>query len=105
MSTKDSPLELVQPVVPDNRFLLVEDSILLIENVQLLMSALNCLSDVQRSTLLLKYFWGYTENEIAMTCSCSVGTVKSRIHYAKRALSCSIKDLELTSMEPSRGAY
>ena len=36
--------------------------------------------------LLLRFFEGMTYEEIAGVTGCQLGTVRSRLHYAKRAL-------------------
>lgn len=44
------------------------------------------LPPVQREVLTLRFLNGLTYEEIAAVTSCSIGTVRSRIHYGKRAL-------------------
>jgi RNA polymerase sigma-70 factor (ECF subfamily) len=44
------------------------------------------LSTEQRAAIVLKYYRGLTLNEIAEVLHVPVGTVRSRLHYAKRAL-------------------
>ena len=51
-----------------------------------LLQALDTLPPAQRSTVLLKYFAGLKEKEIAQAMECPVGTVKSRLSAAKAAL-------------------
>jgi RNA polymerase sigma-70 factor (sigma-E family) len=36
----------------------------------------------QRACVVLRYYGGFTEQEVATTLGCSVGTVKSRVHRA-----------------------
>lgn len=48
--------------------------------------ALGKLTWEHRSVLVLKFVMGYTENEISVILKKPLGTVKSRIHYAKKAL-------------------
>ena len=50
------------------------------------MQALNQLPPQQRLALLLHFVEGFSLEEIARIASVSVGTVKSRLHYGKRAL-------------------
>ena len=50
------------------------------------MTALNRLPLPQRSALLLHYLEDFSIEEIADITGVSAGTVKSRLHYAKRAL-------------------
>ncbi len=52
-----------------------------IESVAL-RDALEHLSADHRMTLILFYFEGLSQQDIAQVCDCSVGTVKSRLHYA-----------------------
>lgn len=44
------------------------------------------LSPVHREVLTLRFMNGLTYEEIAAVTSCSIGTVRSRIHYGKSAL-------------------
>lgn len=48
--------------------------------------ALSQLPAAQHAALALKYYSGFSENEIANIVGASVGTVKSRLHYGKIAL-------------------
>ncbi len=48
--------------------------------------ALAQLPEAQRAALVLKYYSGFSENEIAAITGAHVGTVKSRLHYGKLAL-------------------
>ncbi len=54
--------------------------------------ALAQLPQVQRTALALKYYSGFSENEIAAITSANLGTVKSRLHYGKLALERIIRD-------------
>lgn len=47
---------------------------------------LNQLPDVQRSALVLHFLEDFSLEEIAQITSTSIGTVKSRLHYAKKGL-------------------
>lgn len=51
-----------------------------------LQRCLNALSPEHREVLLLRYFEEMDYDEIARVTNCTLGTVRSRIHYAKRAL-------------------
>jgi RNA polymerase sigma-70 factor (ECF subfamily) len=44
------------------------------------------LAPEHREVLLLRYFEGMAYEDIACVLGCQLGTVRSRIHYAKRAL-------------------
>ena len=48
--------------------------------------ALAKLSFQQRAVIALYYLQGFSLNEIAYVLDCPVGTIKSRLHYAGRAL-------------------
>ena len=48
--------------------------------------ALGTLSPEHRDVLLLRFMEDLSYEQIAEVAGCSVGTVRSRIHYAKRAL-------------------
>ena len=50
------------------------------------MSLLNQLSEVHRSVLLLHFLEEFPLEEISRITAVSVGTVKSRLHYAKKAM-------------------
>lgn len=50
------------------------------------MQALNQLPQSQRAVLLLHFLEGFSLEEIGGITSVSVGTVKSRLHYGKKAL-------------------
>ena len=71
--------------VPDNddgpRELLVRE-----EQEAEFMQALNQLPPLQRSALLLHFIEDFPLEEIARIAGVSVGTVKSRLHYGKKAL-------------------
>jgi RNA polymerase sigma-70 factor, ECF subfamily len=49
-------------------------------------AALATLPPVQREALVLRYQDGLSYAEIALVVGCSVGTVRSRLHHAKRRL-------------------
>ena len=57
------------------------------------MELLNQLPAPQRSVLLLHFMEGFSLEEIAAVTEAQLGTVKSRIHYAKRALRKLMEDL------------
>jgi RNA polymerase sigma-70 factor (ECF subfamily) len=51
-------------------------------------AALGQLAPEHREVLLLRFFEGMAYEDIARVIGCHLGTVRSRIHYAKRALRC-----------------
>jgi len=51
-----------------------------------LYAAIDLLSDIQRQVVLLKYFGGYTMQELAIVLSLSPATVKSRLYEARQTL-------------------
>jgi RNA polymerase sigma-70 factor, ECF subfamily len=56
------------------------------EEAERVHAALDMLPAVQREVLVLRYIEDMTYDEIAAIVDCQVGTVRSRLHYAKRAL-------------------
>lgn len=56
------------------------------EDARSVHAALNVLPAVQREVLVLRYIEDMSYEEIAAIVNCQVGTVRSRLHYAKRAL-------------------
>lgn len=55
---------------------------------------IDSLSDEQRICILMHHFDEQTVNEIADTMNCSVGTVKSRLFYGRKALRKKIEDMQ-----------
>ena len=62
------------------------DVLLRVEQEAEFMNLLAQLPLAQRSALLLHYIEGFSLEEIARITETQLGTVKSRLHYAKRAL-------------------
>ena len=56
------------------------------DTANLVLSALRRLPSPQRIVLVLKYWGGLSEQQIAVELGCSVGTVKSRAGRARAAL-------------------
>jgi RNA polymerase sigma-70 factor (ECF subfamily) len=56
------------------------------EQADELLALVERLAGPQRSTLLLHVLEDFSIEEIATITSAPVGTIKSRLHYAKRAL-------------------
>ena len=59
--------------------------------------ALNCLSTKHRAVLELAFVHGMAYKEIAQVVGCPVGTVKSRMSYALRALNGKLKETDFTT--------
>ncbi len=64
----------------------LEDQVLAREQAALLQMGLDCLSLKHRIVLELVFYQGLSLNEVAAVCDCPVGTVKSRLNYAKAHL-------------------
>ncbi len=60
----------------------------------ILAEMINSLSDEQRVCILLHHFDEQTVAEIAEHMSCSVGTVKSRLFYGRKALRKKVEDMQ-----------
>ncbi len=75
-----SSLEGVDPADGD------EDDDFSAEDAERVHIALEHLAPEQREVLLLRFFEGMAYDDIARVIGCPIGTVRSRIHYAKRAL-------------------
>lgn len=56
------------------------------------LDALGRLSSEMRTSVVLKHYYGYSQNEIAEMTGVSSGTVKSRIHNGMRLLRKELKD-------------
>jgi RNA polymerase sigma-70 factor (ECF subfamily) len=56
------------------------------EAAALVHASLDRLPHEQRDVLLLRYVEQMSYEQIAASLGCAVGTVRSRLHYAKRAL-------------------
>ncbi len=75
------PLDDVDPA--DGR---ADEAPLAAEDVEQIHAALDGLAVDHREVLVLRYLEGMGYDEIARVVGCRVGTVRSRLHYAKRAL-------------------
>lgn len=56
------------------------------EIIDVLQRAIDSLPPKQRSAVILYYLHGYSLTQAAEIASCNVGTMKSRVHYALKAL-------------------
>lgn len=65
---------------------LPEETLSANEQTRLVRSALNQLSAEHRAVLELVFYQGMSLNEAAAVCNCPVGTVKSRLSYARKHL-------------------
>ena len=70
----------------DNTMQLPEDIMISKEEYERLMKALSSLDTKHRSVLVLRFFNELSYDEIASVVGISLGTVKSRIHYALKTL-------------------
>lgn len=59
-----------------------------------LVEAMKRLDSQQAEILRLRYFGGLTYEELAETLEIPKGTVMSRLHYARKALACQMRDSE-----------
>lgn len=75
------PLDKVDPI--DGR---AEEAQFTAEDVEHIHAALDELAAEHREVLVFRYVEDMTYDEIAQVVGCQVGTVRSRLHYAKRAL-------------------
>jgi RNA polymerase sigma factor (sigma-70 family) len=76
-------------VAPDRED--VPDPLLTVVNRELLERAFRKLTIAQRATVVLQYYRDLTLSEIAEVLGVPVGTVRSRLHYAKRTLRMAIQ--------------
>jgi len=68
-----------------------------LENAALVHRSLERLSPPHREVLTLRFLEGLDHSEIAEVVGCGIGTVKSRLHYAKRELRTQLQQLEGSS--------
>ena len=69
----------------------LEDPAAAVANREQLERAFRTLSAEQRAAIVLQYYRGLSLNEIADVLDVPIGTVRSRLHYAKRALRAAIE--------------
>ncbi|MDP4180598.1 MAG: sigma-70 family RNA polymerase sigma factor [Bacillota bacterium] len=64
----------------------VEQTILTREKLAILKNALSIIPEEMRQAFILKHYYNYSYEEIALILKCPVGTVRSRIHYSIKKL-------------------
>ena len=69
------------------------DDGLLFDDVAKLHRCLDALKPYQKDVLLLRFIEQMSYEQIAEVVDCCVGTVRSRIHHAKRALKQKLEEL------------
>jgi RNA polymerase sigma-70 factor, ECF subfamily len=74
------------PDAPDESVDSPDDLLIRREQEAEFMNALDCLPLPHRSVLLLHYVEDFSLEEIARVTGTQIGTVKSRLHYAKKSL-------------------
>ena len=62
------------------------------EIIEVLQRAIDALPPKQQTAVILYYLHGYSLAESAEIAACSVGTMKSRVHYALKALRSSLPE-------------
>ncbi len=62
------------------------DPVFLVEETEQIERCLNEITPEHREVLILRFVEDMSYDEIAQMLDCQLGTVRSRIHYAKRAL-------------------
>ena len=80
--------------VDDDEEFIPEDVLINKEKKNKIRKILNSLSQVQKLTVHYYYFSGMSVNEIAEAMQCSVGTVKSRLNYARKQIKQAVLDTE-----------
>lgn len=63
-----------------------EKTVLIEDEFHKIMSHLKDMKDEQRIPFLLKHYYGYSYDEIAIIMKCPIGTVRSRIHNTVKKL-------------------
>lgn len=80
------PLDLHQRDTVDLSVLSPEEASIGIEEIERVRTAIAGLSDAHREVIVLRYYTGLSEAEIAETLGVPAGTVKSRLHRAREVL-------------------
>jgi len=79
-------VETVNPLENDfwqKSFLLPEQVLEKKESTEEVFEAINQMDEIYKDIIILKYFWGLSEKEMAESLKIKNGTVKSRLHRAK----------------------
>lgn len=84
-SREHEPIEELE-AAPDNIGESPDEQLIRKEDEAVFMKHLEQLQPAHRSVLLLHYLESFSLEEIAAVTGMNVGTVKSRLHYARRAL-------------------
>lgn len=85
-TNRSLPLDLQESALVDLSALSPDEAAIGHEEIQLLRAAIADLSEAHREAIILRYYTGLSEAEIAETLGVPNGTVKSRLHRAKEAL-------------------
>ena len=67
-----------------------------VDDKKLIQAAIDGLPEVQRMAIVLRRYDEFSYEEIAATLNVKVGTVRSRIHYALRALRLALQERGVT---------
>ena len=78
--------------ITDSSFLSPEEILEREESRSLLKSAINFLSQKQKAAIKMRFYDRLSYEEIAKRTGCSIGTIKSRIHYAIKELRLKLKN-------------
>jgi RNA polymerase sigma-70 factor (ECF subfamily) len=63
-----------------------DESAIGIEEIQLVRAAVADLNEAHREVIILRYYTGLSDDEMAVTLGVPIGTIKSRLHRAREAL-------------------
>ncbi len=77
---------LPRPPAPSHRGARADDELDLAEQAWRVQAALDRMDAEHRQVLVLRFFQNMPYRRIAQAAGCNVGTVRSRLHYAKRGL-------------------
>ncbi len=90
-------LDFADPSIPTPEILTIKN-----DEDQILHSMINKLSPPDRAAVILKYWYGCSEEEISQMLSLTISAVKSRLHRARRQLAESIMAGRTIIMEGGR---